>query len=95
MDVSKNFCDGKHKLFIGMKEQCQWKAQTFYWNEGAVSGVLCKSIFEADLLGSQHLFEILQTPLTVKNSENVVKSGCFEKYLRWRAPIFFLHEGGM
>ena len=73
----------------------RWKAQTFYWNEGAVSGVLCKSIFEADLLGSQHLFEILQTSLTVKNSENVVKSGCFEKYLRWRAPIFFLHEGGM
>ena len=42
----------------------------------------------SDLLGSQYLFEILQTSLTVKNNENGVKSGCFEKLLRWRAPIF-------
>ena len=33
------------------------------------------------LLGGRFLFEILQTSLTVKNSENVVKSGCFEKRL--------------
>ena len=35
--------------------------------------VLCKNIFLANLLGSQHLLEILQTSLTFKNSENVVK----------------------
>ena len=46
-----------------------------------------------DLLGSQYLFEILQTSLTVKNNENGVKSACFEKLLRWRAPIFFRNEG--
>ena len=33
------------------------------------------------LLGGRFLFEILQTSLTVKNSENVVKRGCFEKRL--------------
>ena len=73
MDVSKNF----------------WRTQIFYWNKGAVSGVLRKNIFVAGLLGSQYLFEILQTSLAVKNSENVIKSGCFEKCLRCRAPIFF------
>ena len=67
----------------------RWISQFFCCNEGAVSGVLCKNIFVNDLLGSQHLFEILQTSLTFKNCENVVKSGCFEKLLRWRAPIFF------
>ena len=50
-------------------------------------------IFLADLLESQHLFEILQTSLTIKNSENVVKGRCFENRLRWRAPTFFRNEG--
>ena len=37
--------------------------------------------------------EKLQISLTVKYSENVVKSGCFEKSLRWRAPKeWFLFE---
>ena len=71
----------------------RWRAQTFCQNEGAVSDVLHKNNFVSDLLGSQHLLEILQTSLTFKNSENVVKSGCFEKLLRWRAPIFFRNEG--
>ena len=57
--------------------------------------VLCKNILLDDLLGSQHLLEILQTSLTFKNSEKVVKSGCFKKSLRWRAPIFFRNEGGI
>ena len=30
-----------------------------------------------------------------KNSENAVKSGCFEKRLRWRASFFFRNEGGI
>ena len=41
---------------------------------------MCKNIFLADLLGSQRLCEILQTSLTVKKSENGVKSKCFEKF---------------
>ena len=63
----------------------------FCLNEGAVSDVFFKIIFVADFLKSQYLFEILQTSLTVKNSENMAKSGCFEKRLqwRWRAPFFF------
>ena len=40
---------------------------------------MCENILLTDLLGSWHLFEILQTSLTVKNSENGVKSGCFKK----------------
>ena len=53
----------------------------------------CVKIFWlTDLLGSQYLFEILQTFLTVKNNENGVKSGCFKKLLRWKAPIFFGNE---
>ena len=55
--------------------------------------VLCKNILLADLLLGQYLLEILQSSLTVKNNENGVKSGCFEKLLRWRAPIFFRNEG--
>ena len=39
----------------------------------------CIKMFLADLLRIQHLFEILQTSLTIKNSENVIESGCFEK----------------
>ena len=55
--------------------------------------VLCKNILLADLLLGQYLLELLQSSLTVKNNENGVKSGCFEKLLRWRAPIFFRNEG--
>ena len=76
---------GKKWMFLKL---VRWKAQILCWNERAVSGVLCKNIFVTDLLGSQHLFEILQTSHTLKNSENVVKSGCFESLLQWRAPIF-------
>ena len=59
-----------------------------------MQGVLWENILLADLLGSQYLFQILQSSLTVKNSENGVKSGCFEKCSRWRAPILFRNEGG-
>ena len=55
-----------------------------------MKGALCKNILVADLSGSQYLFKILQTSLTVKNSENVVKSGCLKKRLPWRASNFFL-----
>ena len=49
---------------------------------------LCENILLADLLESQHLLEMLQTSLTFKNSEKVVKSGCFKKRLRWTVPFF-------
>ena len=54
---------------------------SFYAVEEAVLGILCKNILLADLLGSQYLFEVLKASLTVKISENVVKSECFEKHL--------------
>ena len=75
-------------------ETCAMESTNLFCrNEGAVSDVLYKNNFVSDLLGNQYLFEILQTSLTFKNSENVVKSGCFEKLLQWRAPIFFRNEG--
>ena len=49
----------------------------------------------ADLLGSQHLLEILQLSLTFKNSGKIIKSGCSENRLWKRAPIFFRNEGGI
>ena len=67
----------------------QWTAQIFCWNERSVSGVLCKNIFVADLSESQYLLETFQTSFAVKNSENIVNSGCFEKCSGWRALIFF------
>ena len=57
--------------------------------------MLCKNILMANLLGSQHLLEILQTSLTFKNSGKVVKSGCYDKPLPWRTPIFFRNDGGI
>ena len=63
--------------------------------------VLLKNIYLADLLGSQHLSEILQTSLTAKNSyENMVKRRRFKKPLQRRAPFFFFffffqHEEGI
>ena len=75
MNVSKNLCDGEHNFFFG--------------NERVVSVVLYRNNFISYLLGIQHLLEILETSLTVKNSENGVKSGCFKKLLQWRVPIFF------
>ena len=55
---------------------------------------MCKNIFLAGLLGSKYLLEILQTSLTFKNCEKMVKRECFEKRLRRRAPIFFEMEEG-
>ena len=56
---------------------CAMDSPFFSSNERGVWAVLRKNIFLADLLASQFLFEILQTSLTIKSSENVVKSGCF------------------
>ena len=53
---------------------------------------MCKNILLADLLGSQHLLEIVQTSFTFKNSEEVVKNGCFEK-LGERQFFFEMNEG--
>ena len=56
---------------------------------------MCKDILLADLLTTQHLLGILQTLLTFKNSEKVVKSGCFKKVFPWREPTLFRYDGGM
>ena len=50
---------------------------------------MCKNILLAELLGSHDLFEILQTSLPFKNSENVVKSGCFKKVFAMESANFF------
>ena len=58
-------------------------------------GGLCKNVLLADILESQHLFEILQTSLNVNNCKNVVKSGCFEKTFAKKSANFFRNEGGI
>ena len=65
MDVSKILCDGESKLFLEIKVGCE------------VSHV--KTFFLVNLLGSQYLFQILQTSLTAKNSGKVVQM--FQKAL--------------
>ena len=37
---------------------------------------------------SQYLFEILHTSRTLNNNKNVVNSGCLEKPLQQRLPLF-------
>ena len=55
---------------------------------------MCKNILLTDWLGSQHLIEIVQTSFTFKNREKVVKSGCFEKPLRWVDQFSFEMKEG-
>ena len=47
------------------------------------------------LLRTQYLFGVLHTTLTIKNSEYMVKSGCFGKPLQWRASNFFRNGLGL
>ena len=49
---------------------------------------MCKNILIVDLLGSQHLFEVLQTSLTLINSEYVVKSRYFKKRFAIKSANF-------
>ena len=79
-DVSKRFRDEVRNFFFFF---------FFFFLMKGRGSVFCENNYLADLLGSQYLLKILQTSLTVKNSENVVKTGCFEKRLRRRAPNFF------
>ena len=71
------------KFLFEIKEECK-----------VLKIIFVKNNFVSDLLGRQHLLQILQTSLTIKNSEKVVKIGCFEKRLRWRRPIFFEIKDG-
>ena len=57
-----------------------------------MAGVLCKSIFWDDILGSLHLFGKLQTRLTVKNSKNVGKVNVSKKVCDGQRQ-FFQNEG--
>ena len=45
-----------------------------------------KNTFLAGLLRNQYLFESLKI---IKNSENLIKSGCFGRTLQWRAAVIF------
>ena len=65
------------------------KIGIFFGNERGMSGDLCKNIFLKDLFGIQYFFELHYTSLPDKDSENVVKSRCFEKFLLRRAQISF------
>ena len=47
-----------------------------------------KMLFFDNLLENRYLFQILHTSMTIKNSENVVKSGYFEN-LCDREHVFF------
>ena len=50
----------------------------------------------SELLEKQYLFEILHTYLTVKKSENVLKSGCFKKKKKKKiTPKFLRNEEGI
>ena len=77
MRISKSHCD---------------KDWHFFRNERGLQDDLFRNNFLTNLFGSQYLFEICHTSITIKNSENVVKRECFEKRLLWRAQIFFRGE---
>ena len=68
--------------------------QFFFETKEGFKVTCVKKVFLVDLWESQYLFEMLQTSLTVKNSEHLVKSGCFEKRF-WRRAPFSLNEGGI
>ena len=50
---------------------------------------MCRNILLADLLGSQHLLEILQISLTYKNSEKSGKKWMFRKTFAMESAILF------
>ena len=50
------------KFLFEIKEECK-----------VLKIIFVKNNFVSDLLGRQHLLQILQTSLTIKNSEKVVK----------------------
>ena len=56
-------------------------SNNFFGNDGEMSALLCKNVIFDDLLKNEYLFQILHTPITIKNCENVVKSKNFEKPL--------------
>ena len=56
---------------------------------------MCNNILLTDLLGNQHLFEILQTSPTFKNSENMKKMIVSKKICDGDHSIFFRNKGGI
>ena len=76
-----------------LKDSAMESANCF-GNKGEVQGVLCKTILFANLLESLHFLEILQTSVTFKNSEKVVKS-MFRKTFAMESVIFFRDDGGI
>ena len=80
MDVSKIICDRESQISFEVI------------NDGkTVQGLLHINLYLADLLGSQYLFEILQTSRIIKNSD---KKGIFRKTLAIeRSNFFWMSEG--
>ena len=70
----------KSAIYFEMKEGCK-----FSFVEMFFSWVTRKSV----------LFEIIQTSLTVKNNENMVKSGVSKGVCDGELIIFFWNEGGV
>ena len=58
--------------------------ESFIRNEGEISGVLCINVIFSWAIRKSALL----TSLTIKKNKNVLKSGCFEKPLRRKAPNF-------
>ena len=54
-----------------------------------------KNFLLDDLLASQHLPVVLETSLSFKNSEKVVKSGYFKKNFAMESANFFRNLGGI
>ena len=55
------------------EKSLRWRAHIFFLLKTNTKSLVQKCYCFPNLLGSQYLFEILHTPLIVKNSENKIK----------------------
>ena len=60
-----------------------------------MSGALCQNIFKLSYSEVSIHLKYYQPYSILKIVIKVVKSGCFDKILQWRAPIFLRNEGGI
>ena len=75
----------KHSLFAALSLFLKF----LFWNEGSLSGVLCKNIHLAYLSRIQYLFEILKTSLTVKTKGKCCKKWMFRKKVAMESSNVF------
>ena len=67
---------------------CSMESTNFSGNGGAVLDVLYENNLQEIYKEVSIYLKYYKPHSLFKNSENVVKSGCFEKCLRWRASFF-------